>query len=245
MVKHIIILGSSYKTGERIALDYPETDKRYTNAFTDIKKIKQALQDETVIATHILRAKSENWEDVVALDPFFDKIRIIKDGKEFIKLLYEDKHLTSIDVAEYILSNVRCSHIKLEKLAYYCYADYLCDYNERLFEDKIYAFKYGPVINNVYKKYRGLSEDEVNGLLPVEGDYNIPIKSRILISKNGKHKLASIDATLEKYMGKSAMELVNLTHKENTPWAFNDRGETPYKLIADKDIKKYHCNENA
>lgn len=245
MVRHIIILGSSYKTGERIALDYPETSKKYKNAFTDMKKIKNALQDDTIVATHILRATSEKWEDVVKLDPFFNNIRVIKEEKEFIKLLCKDKHLTSIDVAEYILANTKCSHTKLEKLTYFCYSDYLCEFNERLFEDKIYAFKYGPVINEVYKKYKGLRIDDINDMLPTLSDFNIPIKSRILISKNGKDKLKSIDSTIEKYKNYSTEELINLTHKENTPWAYNDKGEVPYKTISDKDIKKYHCNENA
>ena len=246
MIRHIIILGSSYKSGERIALDYPETSKKYKHALDDIKKIRKALKDESIIATHILRAPSDKWEDVVKMDPFFDNIRIVKEEKEFIKLLLKDKELDSIDVAEYILANTtKCSHTKLEKLTYFCYADYLCEYNKQLFQDKIYAFKYGPVIRDVYYKYRKLGIDDLSDSMPTLSEFNIPIKSRILISEDGYNKLASIDKTINKYKDYSTEELINLTHKENTPWAYNDKGEVPYKEISNKDIKKYHCFENA
>lgn len=244
MVRHIILLGSSYKTGERIALDYPETKKSFNNISKDLTKIKNALKDDSIFAIHILTVDGDKWTDVTNFDPFFKNVRAVKDEKEFVKLLLEDKTLDSLDVAEYILTNFKCSHVRLEKLTYFCYADYLCQYKERLFEDKIYAFKYGPVINNVYKKFKGTYVEEMSDVvIPRISQYYLPIKSRILISKNGYRKLMSIENTLARLKGLTTNELIEMTHKDKTPWTINDRGEKSFKVISDKDILTHHCYE--
>lgn len=244
MVRHIILLGSSYKTGERIALDYPETKKSFKNINKDLEKIKNVLKDDSIFAIHILTVNGDRWEDVSNFDPFFKNVRAVKDEKEFIKLLLEDKILDSLDVAEYILTQYRCSHLRLEKLTYFCYADYLCEYKDKLFNDKIYAFKFGPVIKNVYNKFKRKYVEEITDkYIPSIFEYNLPIKSRILISANGYQKLTSIDKTLDRLKNLSTSELIKLTHKDNSPWTISDRGEKPFRVIQDKDILSNHCYE--
>ncbi len=129
----------------------------------------------------------------------------------------------------------------MEKLIYYCYADYLCKYKEKLFDDKIYAFKYGPVIESIYETYKGT--EGLSIIKPVPNKYEMPIRSRIMNSENGIKKINSIDQTLEKYKFFNTKTIIPLTHKCNTPWAVNDKGVKPYKLIDDKDIMKYHKYE--
>ena len=240
MVKHIIILGSSYATGKRIALDYCEDDAN--KAFKKLDELREATNNEIPMAIHILTVASKRWKDVESYDKFFENIKVVKSEKEFIALLLNDRKLTSLDVAEYILSEFNCSHTKLEKLTYFCYADYLCKYNEKLFDDIIYAFKYGPVIKSVYKKYKRKYTEELNDIIPSLSKYNLPSTSRILISENGYRKLQSIDATIKKYRHYSAERLVKLTHKNNTPWTISNSSR-PYEKITDKDIKMYHCFE--
>ena len=55
--------------------------------------------------------------------------------------------------------------------------------------------------------------------------------------------MSSIDDTLQKYKYYNTNTIVSLTHKNNTPWAINNKGETPYKEISDKDILSHHCYE--
>lgn len=62
----------------------------------------------------------------------------------------------------YILARHTCTHLELEKLGYMCYADYLCRTGKKLFKDTVYAFKYGPVVESVYEKYKGTKEIEDN-----------------------------------------------------------------------------------
>ena len=48
------------------------------------------------------------------------------------------------------------TQLELQKLVYLCFADCLCDTGKALSIDKIYAFKYGPVIDTIYKIYKVL-----------------------------------------------------------------------------------------
>lgn len=68
-----------------------------------------------------------------------------------------------------------------------CYADYLCATHKRLFEDKIYAFKYGPVVESVYEAYKGMKDIE-EGLTSdqhLDKDYEqMPVRRCISWQKN-------------------------------------------------------------
>ena len=121
--------------------------------------------------------------------------------EEFIKLIQKDRQLQGIDIAKYILSKIKCTQLKLQKLVYLCFADYLCDTGKKLFTDKIYAFKYGPVVDTVYKKYREYgykSIDDETGDIDSKNISEMPSKSRILFAEDGTEKISSIEKTLQK-----------------------------------------------
>ena len=67
-------------------------------------------------------------------------------------------------------------------------------------------------------------------------------EKEILFSEKGIEKVHSINETLGKYGDLSAWKLVEITHKENTPWAHSYSGEN-YDEISDKEILKWHCNK--
>lgn len=95
------------------------------------------------------------------------------------------------------MTKVPCSHLKIQKLVYMYYVDYLCEYHEKLFEDMIYAYRLGPVIMFVYEKYKKIG----SGFLACEDDTEtysevakkMPIRSRILVSKDGLNKIIRMD----------------------------------------------------
>lgn len=247
-MKHIILLGSSYSTGKRIALDYGDDFNKYENDINELNKLKNK---QFSIATHAIEITSENWKDVIKTDSFFEGVELVRNKSSFIKLLSNDKEVTSLDIANYILTQFNCTHTKLEKLTYFCYADYLCKYNKKLFNDKIYAFKYGPVVKSIYNKYKRsnyelygnpeITIDEKN--IEINKKYKMPVKSRIIASNDGIEKINSIDDTLKNYGQYNADTLIAITHKEGTPWTINDKGKKPYKEISDDDILKYHKYE--
>lgn len=148
----------------------------------------------------------------------------------------KDRDLIGIDVSGYILSKVKCSHLKLEKLVYMCYAVYLCKYNEKLFTDKILTYQYGPIVETVYNKYKNSGKKILKNNIDREDEMLI-FRSRILASKNVINKAFSIDETLEKYSNLTSSELVSLTHRENSPWTKSK------EIITDDMIIKYHKYE--
>ena len=64
-----------------------------------------------------------------------------------------------------------------------------------------------------------------------------------MASRDGLEKIAIIDETLKKYGDLTASELVNLTHRESSPWYISDRGESNNKIINDDIILKNHKYE--
>ncbi len=248
MVTHFIFMSSSYSMGTRIALDYIVTDKNVQEELKQhLDKIIKKCGKDVSISTHMIQSDDESWKSVCEADHFFKDVKVISSIDKFIQLILKDRNLEGIDVAKYILSKIKCTQLKLQKLVYLCFADYLCDTGKQLFTDKIYAFKYGPVVDTVYKRYKEY------GYKPIEQEtedidnkniFEMPAKSRIIFAEDGTEKILSIDKTLRKYGSLSASQLVDLTHKEKTPWSKTFKGtEEVYSSIDPDIIKQYHIHE--
>lgn len=252
MTKHYIIMSSSYTDGKRIALDITMGNSLNSQSIKKIiEDIRISCDKDVPLSTHLIETNSDSWDSVKLYDPFFDDVEVTNSVNEFAQKIKKDRILCGLDVANYILSKIKCTHLSLEKLVYFAYADYLCSHKEKLFEDEIYAFTHGPVIESVYKTYKKSGYDYVQ---PINCESNdsylsssvkeLPAKSRILFALNGVEKLQSIDKTLEKYGHFSSSTLVGLTHREGSPWSNVDSSKT-YQIITDEMIKKYHHIECA
>lgn len=245
MIKHCIIMGSSYAQRTRIALDITEEyllDPQVVETLID--SIKKECEWDAPLSMHFIQTDSKEWSSVEQFDPFFRGVKPYQDVSEFAEALKRDGTLLGIDIAKYILSIIPfCTHLKLQKLTYLCYADYLCLSGRRLFEDIIYAFDYGPVVKSVYDSFKGSryieNQEEIRTKMP-----ELPTRSRILCSDHGLEKLRSIDSTLHRYRSLTSTQLVELTHQEETPWKKSYHGGS-YEVIRDDTIKSYHRNETS
>lgn len=248
MVTHFIFMSSSYSLGTRIALDYIVTDEKVQEELKQhLDKIIRECGKDVSISTHMIQADDDTWKSVCVADHFFKDVKIISSIDKFIQLIQRDRKIEGIDVAKYILSKISCTQLKLQKLVYLCFADYLCDTGKELFTDKIYAFKYGPVVDTIYKRYKEYgykSIEEEKEDIDSKNISEMPAKSRILFAEDGTEKILSIDKTLRKYGSLSASELVDVTHREETPWAKSFKGiEEAYSSIELDTIKQYHRHE--
>lgn len=248
MITHFIFLSSSYSLGTRIAIDYIVTDDSVQETIKkDLDKIIKECGKDVSISTHMIQADDTTWKSVCIADHFFKDIKVIDSIDKFIKLIKKDRKLEGLDVAKYILSQTTCTQLKLQKLVYLCFADYLCATGKELFTDKIYAFKYGPVVDTVYKRYKEYGYnpiDEEKKDIDSKNISEMPAKSRILFAEYGTEKLISIEKTLKKYGDLSAADLVDLTHRDNAPWSksFKSIGKL-YSTIKLDTIKEYHKYE--
>lgn len=239
MKGHMILLSSSYSKGTRIALDFLEED--FKNVQGVIDEIVFKCNGDMPVSLHMIGTDSDSWESVKKKDPYFESVELITDKDEFIRLILKDRALKGTDVAKYILSDLDgITHLKLEKLCYLCYADYLCETSgKKLFLDKIYAYKYGPVVGSVYETYKEYAGELITEKAMPKRPYYMSARSRILFAEDGRNKLRSITRTLEKYKGYSAGNLINLTHQNGAPWSHYDSSLTN-EVMEDNVILKYH-----
>ena len=75
MVKHYIIMSSSYTDGTRVALDITEGSLLNSKAIAEIiKEIKQSCGKDVPLSTHLIETESDSWESVTEYDPFFEDV---------------------------------------------------------------------------------------------------------------------------------------------------------------------------
>lgn len=66
---------------------------------------------------------------------------------------------TAMDIAKYIINKCvaddwAVSNLQLQKILYFSFGEYLTKKNQCLFQEPFLAWKYGPVVENVYNNYR-------------------------------------------------------------------------------------------
>lgn len=134
---------------------------------------------------------------------------------------------TAAKVAEYIIHEAQkrekpVTNIKLQKLLYFTQGVYLAKYNKLAFEDNIIAWKYGPVVKDIYYKY-SLYEAE-----PIITVKKYDSKISLMLTN-------AIDIVLESFLDVNQTDLIEETIKRGSPWSYTDIDDT----ISVEDIKQY------
>ncbi len=137
---------------------------------------------------------------------------------------------SAINVAEYIIMycnriNKTISNLKLQKILYFVQAEFLVFKDEPCFKERIEAWDFGPVIPEVYHKYKVFGSASIPH---VEKEYVSPFKS------NDQELIDGIVKDCAKY---SASTLVEITHRQ-TPWqeAYKSYYST---IISNESIKRF------
>jgi len=118
--------------------------------------------------------------------------------------------------------------MQLMKLVYISYGWYLAMHNAKLFNDRIEAWKYGPVIPNLYHATKRFGGDLIPQNLIADSALSFPQLEEFLGS------------VVDNYGAYSGIALSNLTHREGTPW---QRAYLPNVLgieIPDKYIRDHY-----
>ena len=117
----------------------------------------------------------------------------------------------AFDVAAYLLSKADIkegdgmTHLKLQKLLYYCQGFSLVLLDKPLFQNVIEAWDHGPVVVDVYHEFKHYGDQIIITLGPGN------------IDTLADDEKTMIDDVYEVYGGYSASRLRNLTHNES-PW---------------------------
>ncbi len=139
------------------------------------------------------------------------------------------------DIAKYFTElaseeNKGLDPMKLLKLTYIAHGYYLAFFDESLFSNQIQAWKYGPVIPELYYVIKPFGYNNVNPLV-------LDLHTKNQIKEEDKKFLKAL---WNSYKETSGITLSELTHKENTPWdkVFNPNSDNI--KIDDAVIKAYY-----
>jgi len=117
--------------------------------------------------------------------------------------------------------------IKVQKLCYFAQGWSLAISDEPLFMEDIEAWKYGPVIRELYNRVKHYGADPI-------ANFDVPQKDEF-----DDNQIQLMDRVWEIYGPLGGLQLSALTHKEGTPWdtVYNSRGENA--VIPNDLIKQY------
>ncbi|MBE6524478.1 MAG: DUF4065 domain-containing protein [Thermoplasmata archaeon] len=146
------------------------------------------------------------------------------------------------DVASYLVTKFRevgkpATNIKLQKVLYYAWIDYYNTQKKYLFDDEFFAWKFGPVVREVYFTYRLCAAMPI--MYPI-GEYN-EVDSSLKVF---------LDGEVEKFKDTKASTLVSRSHgdytNKETAWSIihKDAGDRldkviPFDLIIQKECEEY------
>ena len=144
---------------------------------------------------------------------------------------------TSIDVGEYFTDKIidnggRPSIMQILKLSYIAQGFHLSLEDKPFFDDKVYAWKHGPVIKNLYEHLKKRCNDNSPF---IKGKY----PSAYLFNDKQKDILRVV---FQEYASLNAWDLSALTHRQGTPWAeiFDEKNRDK---IIDVDSIKNHFKQ--
>lgn len=144
------------------------------------------------------------------------------------------KMITALNVANNILlrgfnDNIDITPMKLQKLIYFVYKEYLKVTKKPLFNERFEVWKYGPVVRTVYDEFKTYRANRVSDYYR-EGDHTITIGDE----ENSKEFKKVLDKVWERYKNQNGLVLSQITHKQGSAWR-NALDQNKYYLD-DNDI---------
>ena len=123
--------------------------------------------------------------------------------------------------------NIELTPMKLLKLVYIAHGWYLGFNDNKLINEPVEAWRYGPVITSLYYKLKSFGSNQVDALIiPPPGEKNE-------IDNKTQEFLGLVWTAYKKF---NALQLSTLTHLKDTPWAKTDQSY----YIDEEVIKKYY-----
>ena len=116
------------------------------------------------------------------------------------------------------------TNLKLQKILYFAQAYYLAKFNKPLFNNNIEAWEYGPVIPDVYRRFKKYGSKPI---ILEEDESSLSEKDKEILLKE----------IWETFGGYSVSRLVDITHA-HAPW--KDAYASKDKIISNKSLGEYY-----
>ncbi len=145
---------------------------------------------------------------------------------------------SSIAIADEILKIAKrkqttITPMQLIKLAYIAHGWSLAILDRPLFEDRIEAWKYGPVISSLYQATKKYGRSIIPASL-------VDSQNPSAVDEQTQKLLEDV---FEKYGNLTGIQLSNLTHRPGTPWHLMYRQGAPNIKITDDVIKDHYLEK--
>lgn len=109
--------------------------------------------------------------------------------------------------------NIDITPMKLQKMVYFLYADYLNKTGRNLFDERFETWKYGPVLRSLYDKFKRYGANAIKGYAS-SADGSIYVISE----QSSPEFRESLDRIWSRYKQYDGVYLSSLTHKMGTAW---------------------------
>jgi len=142
----------------------------------------------------------------------------------------------AIDVSDFFISLGKAetedpmTNMRINKLMYFAQGWYLQKYGKPLFQADIKAWKYGPVVPLIYKKYQSFGRNIITDCSP-----------SFTMSNLSSDEIDILFDVYDRYRKYSTSKLVEISQEENTPWSktYKEGGDCTIPL---EMIKEYFDN---
>ncbi|MET3682769.1 hypothetical protein ABID56_000859 [Alkalibacillus flavidus] len=129
MFHHFILLQSNFSKGKRVAFHRVSDDIEGLKEFNQMTHDLKHGFNELSFGFHHIKTSSQDWQSVIKYDPFFEDVIPISSLSVFKKYLLDDEKVTVYDIANLIVSRIECTHLKLQKLLYLYYIEFIKKYD--------------------------------------------------------------------------------------------------------------------
>jgi uncharacterized phage-associated protein len=152
--------------------------------------------------------------------------------------------LAANTLANYILKHFGpMSHLKLQKLLFYCEAYHLAYFDESLIEEEFQAWVHGPVCKEVYNSLKDTSILYSDIAFDKSSDKNPDIEVEQILNSSQKELIVDVLRELSTWTG---LELEEATHNEK-PWIEARNGISPShsssNIISKNTMKLFYQQE--
>ena len=142
--------------------------------------------------------------------------------------------MKAMDVAKYFLHKANIggdliTNLRLQKLLYYAQAWYLVNFDRPLFSDEIKAWRFGPVIESVYHKFKKFRHTAI--IYKSNGEIEKIFSTTDLDFLNEFYNI---------YIDYSANALLQMSHNE-APW--KEAYESPSQIITIARMKEFYTQK--
>ena len=123
---------------------------------------------------------------------------------------------------------IEITPLKLQKLVYFLYKEYLKQTGEPLFSEQFETWKYGPVVPSIYTEFNSCGSCAIKG-------FAIDSQGKSYIVRETGVFAECIEKIWSAYKYCSGETLSSLTHREGTAWT--KAKEKKARFLSDDDIR--------